>query len=262
MSVKDLISAIASGSAIETENAFNQVMAEKISARLDDMRVEVAQSMFKEEVEVTEEVELTLEDFSAEEIEEFMVSEDYEQLDELSKTTLKSYRDKANKQSLDNDAYLDSKFARPTRKERDRLGTQMSKRDAGVKLADKKLAQKTNEDLDNYSVEEIKEFMVSEDYEQLDELSKDTLARYVHAAGKDKEERTRHGADLRKADDDLGNASFAASSRHVTNPKTRADAQNAISAARSEVSKAMNQNDDKKFQRGVGIRKALKKLSK
>ena len=104
--------------------------------------------------------------------------------------------------------------------------------------------------------------MVSEDYEQLDELSKDTLARYVHAAGKDKEERTRHGADLRKADDDLGNASFAASSRHVTNPKTRADAQNAISAARSEVSKAMNQNDDKKFQRGVGIRKALKKLSK
>ena len=55
MSVKDLISAIASGSAINTENAFNQVMAEKISARLDDMRVEVAQSMFKEQVEVTEE---------------------------------------------------------------------------------------------------------------------------------------------------------------------------------------------------------------
>ena len=55
MSVKDLISAIASGSAIDTENAFNQVMSEKISARLDDMRVEVAQSMFKEQVEVTEE---------------------------------------------------------------------------------------------------------------------------------------------------------------------------------------------------------------
>lgn len=175
MSVKDLISAIASGSAIETENAFNQVMAEKISARLDDMRIDVAQNMFKEQVEVTEEAELTLED---------------------------------------------------------------------------------------YSVEEIEEFMVSEDYEQLDELSKDTLANYVHAAGRDKEERTRHAADLRKADDDLGNASFAASSRHVTNPKTRADAQNAISAARSEVSKAMNKNDDKKYQRGVGIRKALKKLSK
>ena len=66
-------------------------------------------------------------------------------VDEVSATTLKSYRDKADKQSLDIDAYLDSEYARPTRKERDRLGTQMSKRDAGVKLADKKLAQKTNE---------------------------------------------------------------------------------------------------------------------
>ena len=48
MSVKDLINAIASGSAVETEQVFNQVMAEKISARLDDMRVGVAQSMFSE----------------------------------------------------------------------------------------------------------------------------------------------------------------------------------------------------------------------
>lgn len=39
-----------------------------------------------------------LEDFSLEEIEDFMMSEDFEQLDELSKATLVSYRDKANKQ--------------------------------------------------------------------------------------------------------------------------------------------------------------------
>lgn len=178
MSVKDLITAIASGSAIETETAFNQVMAEKISTRLEDLRIDVAKSMFGEAKEV--------------------VAEDTEQ-----------------------------DFV-----------------------------------LEDFSDEELQEYMMSEDYEQLDELSKNTLANYVHAAGRDKEERTRHAADLRKADDDLGNASFAASSRHVTNPKTRADAQNAISAARSEVSKAMNKNDDKKFQRGVGIRKALKKLSK
>ena len=49
MSVEDLINAIASGSAVETEQAFNSVMAEKISARLDDMRVEVAQNMFQTE---------------------------------------------------------------------------------------------------------------------------------------------------------------------------------------------------------------------
>lgn len=49
MSVKDLISAIASGSAIDTQTTFNQVMAEKISARLDDMRIDVAQNMFATE---------------------------------------------------------------------------------------------------------------------------------------------------------------------------------------------------------------------
>lgn len=58
MSVQDLISAIATGSAVETEQAFNQVMAEKIAARLEDMRVDVAQSMFKESVELTEEQQI------------------------------------------------------------------------------------------------------------------------------------------------------------------------------------------------------------
>jgi hypothetical protein len=49
MSAKDLINAIASGSAVDTEQSFNQVMAEKISARLDDMRQEVAKNMFQAE---------------------------------------------------------------------------------------------------------------------------------------------------------------------------------------------------------------------
>lgn len=44
--VTNLINAIASGDALETENAFNAAMAEKISAKLDDMRVEVAKGMF------------------------------------------------------------------------------------------------------------------------------------------------------------------------------------------------------------------------
>jgi len=46
-SVKNLITAISSGSAIDTENAFNAAMAEKISVKLDDMRQEVATNMFK-----------------------------------------------------------------------------------------------------------------------------------------------------------------------------------------------------------------------
>ena len=40
---------------------------------------------------IAEQQELSLEDFSVEELQEFMQSEEYEQLDELSKTTLQSY---------------------------------------------------------------------------------------------------------------------------------------------------------------------------
>jgi hypothetical protein len=46
-SVKNLINAISAGSAIETEEAFNSAMAEKISVKLDAMRQDVAASMFK-----------------------------------------------------------------------------------------------------------------------------------------------------------------------------------------------------------------------
>ena len=56
-SVKNLINAIATGSAIETEESFNSAMAEKISVKLDAMRQDVAANMFKtaEAVEETTE---------------------------------------------------------------------------------------------------------------------------------------------------------------------------------------------------------------
>lgn len=96
MSTRDLINAIAAGDAIEIENAFNSVMAEKVSARIDDMRIDVAQNLFAEQAEeIEEETELTLEDYSLEEIQDYMMSEDFEQLDEVSKETLKSYIKKA-----------------------------------------------------------------------------------------------------------------------------------------------------------------------
>jgi len=40
-------------------------------------------------------------------------------------------------------------------------------------------------ELENYSLEELEEFMVSEEFEQLDELSKSTLGSYVNKASKD-----------------------------------------------------------------------------
>ena len=44
--VQNLVQAIQAGDAIETEQAFADAMAEKLSAKLDDMRQSVAQSMF------------------------------------------------------------------------------------------------------------------------------------------------------------------------------------------------------------------------
>jgi hypothetical protein len=43
--VQNLVQAIQAGDALETENAFTDAMAEKLSTRLDSMRQSVAQSM-------------------------------------------------------------------------------------------------------------------------------------------------------------------------------------------------------------------------
>lgn len=56
-SVKNLINAISTGNAVDTENAFNAAMAEKISAKLDDMKVQVAQGMFTQQADVEETTE-------------------------------------------------------------------------------------------------------------------------------------------------------------------------------------------------------------
>jgi len=57
MSTLDLVSAIINKDATAIESAFNDAMAEKISVRLDDMRADVAQNMFKQEEPSTTEEE-------------------------------------------------------------------------------------------------------------------------------------------------------------------------------------------------------------
>jgi hypothetical protein len=49
MSTLDLVTAIINKDATAIESSFNDAMAEKISTRLDDMRGNIAQSMFKSE---------------------------------------------------------------------------------------------------------------------------------------------------------------------------------------------------------------------
>lgn len=55
--VYDLIQAIAEGDSLTIEQAFNTEMANRISDRLDSMRVDVAQNMFRTESVQTEETE-------------------------------------------------------------------------------------------------------------------------------------------------------------------------------------------------------------
>jgi hypothetical protein len=77
--VQNLVQAIRAGDALETENAFTLAMQEKLSAKLDDMRVSVAQGMFNQPEPVTEEIiELTQEEYdslSEEEKQEFTLDE-------------------------------------------------------------------------------------------------------------------------------------------------------------------------------------------
>jgi hypothetical protein len=43
---RDLIDALLSGNSIEIEDTFNAAMSDKVSAKLDDYRASVAQTMF------------------------------------------------------------------------------------------------------------------------------------------------------------------------------------------------------------------------
>jgi hypothetical protein len=161
--VKDLISAIVEGDAANIDAAFNAEMATRVSARLEDMRVSVAQNMFHAEQveEVTEEQvkeELTLEDYSDEEIQEFMQTEDFEQLDELSKKTLGNYinraagnpgKRKGERWPHDNNLNYAAQSYGTEKEDDDEPGDEdspaantVSKRLRGIKMAVKKLSKK------------------------------------------------------------------------------------------------------------------------
>jgi len=131
------------------------------------------------------------------------LGEEVEQIDELSKGTLANYTQKAahdvgNKMyhaglthgianvknsegSTDLGNYYDKTAKASHSKALDRL--------QGIKKAADKIARqdirKEEFTLEDYSLEEIQDFMMSEDFEQLDELSKKTLGSYVKKATDD-----------------------------------------------------------------------------
>lgn len=98
--ILELISNIDSKNNVESEKIFNSIIMDKISNSMDNMRKDIAHNMFSEaKVEDTSELDevldLDIEDYSLEDLEEFMVSEEFEQLDEISGKLLGTYIQKA-----------------------------------------------------------------------------------------------------------------------------------------------------------------------
>ena len=65
-SVIRLVDAIKSGDAVETEQAFQDAIAEKLASKIEDMRMNIAQNMFAAQEEVVaEEMTITEEEWEA-----------------------------------------------------------------------------------------------------------------------------------------------------------------------------------------------------
>ena len=102
-----------------------------------------------------------LSDFTVEELEDFMMSEDFDQLDEISKKTLGSYVKKASSDMANNAYALGARD--PLRKPGS--WNKAFKRKAGIEKATDRLAK--------------------EEVEQIDELSKKTLGSYINKSASD-----------------------------------------------------------------------------
>jgi hypothetical protein len=158
--VHNLVDAIISGDSVAIDNAFNSEMAERIATNLDAMRETVAKNMFSEaacgskkkmkeescddedEKEMKEDfessVELTEEEF--EELQAYMQTEDFEQLDELSKATLKSYVKGAKSDAKAHRA--DYEYTRNFDKDQAKTSVKKAQqRERGVEMAKNKLAK-------------------------------------------------------------------------------------------------------------------------
>ena len=93
-------------------------------------------------------------------------------------------------------------------------------------------------ELENYSLEELEEFMVSEEFEQLDELSKSTLGSYVNKASKD------------AVKSSSASTNWARTSDRARNPRVK------VAAAQYS-----NEEEAREKKRLTGIGKAVKKIT-
>ena len=134
MSTTQFIDELAAGNASGAKDMLNDMLSARAFEALEGRKIEIAQNIFNGS-QVQEE-QLNLEDYSLEELEEFMVSEDFEQLDELSKTTLGSYVNKASGDATKSAAGSTSFAFRSTAAKNPRV------KDAAAKISDEEEARK------------------------------------------------------------------------------------------------------------------------
>ena len=109
-----------------------------------------------------------------------LAKEEVEELDEVSKELLGRYVKRASRDGAHKSA-LAQAYSQNFDKSID-MNRIAIKRKKGI---DKAVDKLTKEDLEDYTLEEIQDFMMSEEFEQLDEISKKTLGSYVKKASLD-----------------------------------------------------------------------------
>ena len=115
---------------------YKKRMSDKRIASAEKNKAFIKKTFAKEEVE-----ELTLEDYSLEELEEYMMSEDFEQLDEISKATLGSYVKKASGKLASHGTNLMGSVGNFDIKNAEYHGTKIDKRQKGISKAIDKLTK-------------------------------------------------------------------------------------------------------------------------
>ena len=222
MSTRNLIDAIASGSALDIESAFEDTMAEKVSVQIEAKRLQIAQTMF-----TTEEVDL-----------------DEEQLDELSPKTLGSYVKKASRSvgtistavgTMDGSSRAETRNSHwgPL------LKNKVASREKNISKAVNKLVHKANEEVDL-------------DEEQLDELSVKTLSSYARKSASDAVSTAQHlGANKQRNMRQHGDIQDVPDQEDKQTWSQPSDE----TVARKKLEKHLNK-------RGAGFNRAMKKIVK
>ena len=138
--------------------------------------------------------------------------------------------------------------------------------DAAARYASK---NKTNEEIEYISAEDIENFMQTEEYQQLDELSKNLLSRYKRAASRDQGHAYvkdgELGVEHQKVKRLMANTNKGAPGMRGSNPisKTNAPAvHKALSKASDEIQKMRNPLIARIDKRRAGMELATKKMGK